>query len=190
MPGNHEYGTDQAAGYQSYFDLPSYYARDLGAWRVYYLDSNCDRIDCDQEAAWLSDQLAEQSAMCTAVAWHHPRWSSGAHGSTDTVQSLWRAAVDGGVDLALSGHEHDYERFGHLDSQGSPTSSGGTREFVVGTGGKSLYDMRANPAAGSEFRQNTDFGVLDLRLTEQGYDWKFVNTDGQVMDRGSDLCRG
>ncbi len=35
-PGNHEYNSEGAAGYFQYFgNVPSYYAYDLGAWRIY-----------------------------------------------------------------------------------------------------------------------------------------------------------
>jgi hypothetical protein len=43
VPGNHEYFTLGAAGYFQYFnDFPSYYAYDLGAWRIYALNSEID----------------------------------------------------------------------------------------------------------------------------------------------------
>ncbi|CAN5539463.1 hypothetical protein BH11ACT8_BH11ACT8_07600 [soil metagenome] len=189
VPGNHEYGTPAAADYRSYFRTGSYYARDIGGWRVYLLDSNCEEVDCAEESAWLSDQLAQQPTLCTAVAMHHPRVSSGAHGSNDALEPLWAAAVDGGVDLALAGHDHDYERFGHLDDQGEPIDgSGGTRAFVVGTGGKSLYPLRDFRRHGSEFAQDTTFGVLHLTLAPDGYDWQYVAVDGSVLDQGSDSC--
>jgi hypothetical protein len=189
--GNHEYQTPDAWGYQTYFGLGPYYSKQIGTWQVYLLDSDCDHVDCDRQAAWLTEQLARTTAPCTAVAMHHPRVSSGQHGNTDMVQPLWQAAVEGGVDIALMGHDHDYERFARLGVDGAPVadpSAPGTREFVVGTGGRSLRPVEER-RPGSEYAQAQQFGVLDLTLDEGEYSWRFVGLDGSVMDEGRDTCR-
>ena len=50
--------------------------------------------------------------------------------------------LDGaGTDVVLAGHGHDFERFAPQDSSGSATADG-VRQFVVGTGGKSLRGIR------------------------------------------------
>lgn len=196
VPGNHEYKTEDAAGYRDYFDAQEgadlRYAEDIGAWRVYFLDSDCDVIDCEEQAQWLSDDLAANPTACTAIATHHARWSSGDHGSQVMTNPLWVAASEGGVDLALSGHDHSYERFARLDVDGQPVADdeeGGTRQFVVGTGGRSLYELK-DPIAGSEAGVDGSFGVLDLTLNPTGYDWEFVDVDDEVRDAGSETCSG
>ena len=190
VPGNHEYKTEDAAGYREFFDTDSYYVREVGAWRVYLLDANCDVVDCEEEAAWLTDELAANPTACTAIATHQPRWSSGDHGSLPVTAPLWDAAVAGGVDLALAGHDHSYERFARLDASGVPTEDGtGTRQFVIGTGGRSLYQLK-DPIAGSEAGEDDSYGVLDLTLSPTGYEWKFVDVDDEVLDSGSDTCSG
>ncbi|PKW27512.1 metallophosphoesterase family protein [Phycicoccus duodecadis] len=189
-PGNHEYRTTDAAGYLSYFHTQPWYARTIGSWRVYLLDSDCNHVDCRKEAAWLTRELAASPSVCTAIAMHHPRVSSGPHGDNTMVGPLWRAAAFGGVDLALTAHDHDYERFGHLDAEGAPTDPGqGIRELVVGTGGRSLY-RTGRPRPGSEAVHDRRFGVLHLTLDEGGYAWQFVAVGGEVLDRGSDTCQG
>ncbi len=189
VPGNHEYGTAQAGGFEDYFGQEAWSVRDIGAWRVYLLDSTCELIACDDEATWLREDLAAHPDTCTAIAMHYPRVSSGQHGPNPGIAPLWAAAVEGGVDVALSGHDHDYERFSRLDTNGEPTDGAtGIRQFVIGTGGKSLYPMRATAAPGSQFHQNTAFGVLDLTLSSTGYAWRFVDTADQVLDSGSDTC--
>jgi len=57
--GNHEYRDPDAQGFLSYFGsrVPNqrvWYARNLGAWRVYVLNSNCDRVNCSAQVKWLS----------------------------------------------------------------------------------------------------------------------------------------
>ena len=189
VPGNHEYGTEAAGGYQRYFDTGPYYVREIGAWRFYLLDSNCDQIDCAQEATWLADDLAANPSACAAVAMHHPRWSSSAeHGSQEQVDGLWAAAVDGGVDLSLAGHDHDYERFAPIDAAGNVTGTDqGTTHFVVGTGGRSLYEI-GDPQPGSEFAAGDSFGVLVLTLGPESFDWRFLDVSGEVLDKGQRAC--
>ncbi len=189
VPGNHEYGTDGAAGYVRYFDTGPYYAREIGAWRFYLLDSNCDQVDCDREARWLAKDLAAHPTTCAAIAMHHPRWSSSVgHGSQEQVDGLWAAAVDGGVDLSLAGHDHDYERFAPIDATGDVTDSGArATHFVVGTGGRSHYDI-GDLQPGSQFATGDAFGVLDLTLHPTSFDWSFVDVEGKTLDSGSQEC--
>ncbi|MCA1703389.1 MAG: alkaline phosphatase [Actinobacteria bacterium] len=79
-PGNHEYGTSGAAGYFGYFDVSSYYAYDLGAWRIYALNSNVARGTTSAQVQWLRNDLAANPRRCVAAYWHHPRFSSSSHG--------------------------------------------------------------------------------------------------------------
>ncbi len=60
---------------------------------------------------------------------------------------------------------------------------------MVGTGGKSLYDFRANPVNGSRVRLHNSAGVLFLNLWERSYYWAFKTIDGgAVADSGSAAC--
>ena len=64
----------------------------------------------------------------------------------------------------------------------------GIREFVVGTGGDTLYDRKTYPA-NSEVFENKTFGVLKLTLKSGSYDWEFVPVAGQSFrDVGSGPC--
>ena len=87
----------------------------------------------------------------------------------------------------LSGHEHNYERFGlqTADGTASPT---GIREWVVGTGGRSHY-LFGTPLANSQFRNSTAFGVLKLTLNANSYDWQFIASGSSaVLDSGTASC--
>ena len=80
-----------------------------------------------------------------------------------------------------------YERFAQQDPAQHATSEG-LREFVVGTGGKSLLAFRNN-APNSEARDNTTLGVLLLKLYDDRYEWEFVPTrSGAFTDAGADMC--
>ena len=88
----------------------------------------------------------------------------------------------------LNGHDHDYERFAQLDANGSPLTSGGIREFIVGTGGGDAYQFQET-RAGSEVRIAQTFGVVQLTLRAGSYDWAFLPINGGThSDSGSDTC--
>ena len=197
VPGNHEYDTPGARGYREYFgarvttDGEPWYTFELGGWRLYALDSNClvaEECDAEAQLAWLQEELATGGTGCALAYWHHPRFSSGRHGDEVRVDPLWRTVVEGGVDIILNGHDHLYERFRTMDGEAQP-SEGGTRSFVVGTGGGALTGVRdVKPT--SEYREPSRFGVLTLELRDGSYDWRFVPTatwEGD-SDAGSGTC--
>jgi len=104
------------------------------------------------------------------------------------MQGIWQALYDAGAEVVISAHDHDYERFAPQTPSGLPDSVRGIREFVVGTGGKSLVNfdrLRRN----SEVRDNSTFGVLLLRLYDDRYEWEFMPTQaGGFTDAGGDTC--
>jgi hypothetical protein len=201
VPGNHEYGTSGAQGYFEYFGPAAgspeagYYSYDLGPWHVVALNSECRHIGgCEAGSAqerWLRDDLAAHPAQCTLAYWHQARFSTGSHGSVPATAALWRDLQDGGADLVLGGHDHDYERFAPLDADGVPGPTG-IPSFVVGTGGDSYYRVH-EPISGMEVGITSSPGVLRLVLKPDGFEWAFrtVGQDpaGTVADSGSAQCR-
>ena len=197
-PGNHEYQTPGAAGYYDYFGAAAgdrtkgWYSYDLGAWHVVVLNSNCSAIGgCgpgSPQLRWLAEDLAANPRACTLAYWHHPRFSSGAHGNDATYDAFWRELYKAGADVVLVGHDHDYERFAPQDPDAKADPSHGIRQFVVGTGGRetrAFVTIRAN----SESRNNKDLGVLKLVLRPGGYDWEFLPVPGGTFnDQGSASC--
>ena len=195
--GNHELDKgDEAAGYFDYWGSrggtpgQGWYAADVGTWRVVVLDSNCDAVSCatdGPQATWLRGELGAHRSRCLAAIWHHPRFSSGEHGDDRRMAVLWELLQQGGADVALVGHDHDYERFAPMLADGTPDPRG-IREFVVGTGGaplRAVGDMRPN----SQVHQSDSHGVLRLALRPDGYDWAFIPVPGATFtDIGSAAC--
>lgn len=198
--GNHEYKTVGASGYFGYFGAAAgdpqkgYYSYDLGSWHVVVLNSNCEQVGgCGAGSAqerWLREDLKAHPNTCTAAYFHHPRFSSGAHGNHSAVGPFWEALYDMGADVVLSGHDHSYERFAAQDPSGQVDPAQGIRQFVVGTGGKSLYSFGTTIQPNSEVRINDTYGVLKLTLHAGGYDWEFVPVSGGTLssDSGTDRC--
>jgi hypothetical protein len=193
--GNHEYQTPDAAGYFGYFGTAfgtgptiGYYSYNLGAWHIVVLNSNIAMSAGSPQENWLRADLAAHPAKCTLAMWHHPRFSSGEHGSSTASQPLWQALYDAGADVVVSGHDHDYERFSPQTSDGEVDAARGLRQFVVGTGGGALYGFD-HPAANSEVKNNATLGVLKLTLYPDRYDWKFVPVAGSSFtDAGTGRC--
>ncbi len=132
--------------------------------------------------------LVRHSQECTLVYWHHPRFTSGNEGPVPKLQPLWEDLVRAGVEVLLTGHDHDYERFRMQAIDGSSDPSGGVREWVVGTGGKNLGTF-PHPQPGAVIRNDTTFGVLRMTLRPEGYDWRFEpEGSGTFTDSGTGTC--
>ena len=204
-PGNHEYYTNGASGYFDYFNGvgaatgaagargKGYYSYFLGAWHIIVLNSNCDRVSCasgSEQVQWLRAELARFQPPCTLAYWHHPLYTSGPNRNDPNdlaTAPLWDALYEAGADVVLNGHDHDYERFAQQDPAGNRDEADGIREFVVGTGGRSLYDFqRRSPH--SQFRDKANFGALRVTLGPGAYDWRFFTAGGAVLDSGSGVC--
>lgn len=176
VPGNHEWLDTNANGYRNYFATATnlfqqtngnlWYTRTDNNVRYYYLDSTVctNSSTCNVGGAeynWLQNSLANVNTKeCIVVSDHHPRWSSGtSHGSTTELSALWTmlASDPGGrqVDLFLSGHEHNYERF---------NLKAGIRQVIAGTG-NTPGDNFGSPIAGSVVRINNDPGDTNSTLT-------------------------
>ena len=197
VPGNHEYSSAGAAGYFRYFGSSAgdptkgYYSFDVGAWHLVALNSNCAQVGgCSggsEQEEWLRADLAAHPAVCTLAYWHHPRFSSGDHGSDATYTAFWQALYEAGADVVLVGHDHGYERFAPQTARGALDRSSGIRGFVVGTGGKGLRAF-PNVRANSEARDVTSLGVLELTLGTSAYEWRFRPAVGTFSDSGSASC--
>jgi hypothetical protein len=221
--GNQEYKVHEANTFTGYFAGQTgpeqhYWSTTLGAWHVVILNSNCTVVTggCglgSPQQKWLASDLDANTSRCTLALWHHPRWSNGLTGPDTRTNAMFATLAAHRVDILLSGHEADYERFGKLDGDGRPSQQG-VRQFVVGTGGQVVYNPSGEPnrqATGhnqteeiaadavahpdSEFVDFAHPGVLALQLGPRGYAWAFhaVNVneaepEDAVTDSGTSAC--
>jgi hypothetical protein len=198
-PGNHDYETNAGGPYYAYFGSragPSgrgYYSYTLGSWHVISLNSNISMAAGSAQHTWLKNHLATSTAQCTLAYWHHPLFASGTQvgGMTDS-KPIWDLLYAAGADLVVVGHEHNFERFAPQRSNGVADTRYGLRQFVVGTGGKTLSAAVRSPRLpNSQVFNGTTWGVLVLRLGDGGYRWKFVPVAGRSFtDAGSTACHG
>jgi hypothetical protein len=193
-PGNHDYNTSGAGPYYSYFGTnagPSgrgYYSYDLGDWHIISLNSNVDMSAGSSQEQWLRADLAASTKHCTLAYWHHPRFSSGSHGSDDMSQPIWQALYDNNADVVVVGHDHNYQRFAPQTPSGQADAARGIRQFVAGTGGRSHYTFGSTIANTEAYNEDT-YGVLKLTLRASSYTWEFIPVAGRsYRDSGSGSC--
>jgi hypothetical protein len=198
-PGNHEYtASASASGYFTYFGSAAgsgNYSYELGSWHIISLNSDCSDSGCEDSLAgttssasvsWLEADLAAHPGQCTLAYWHHPLFTSGFVGNSPGVAPFWNALYAAHADVVVNGHDHMYERFAQQDPSQKATSAG-IREFVVGTGGESLFPITA-VQPNMQAIDTKHFGVLFLALHPGSYQWVFAATGGSVIDEGSSAC--
>jgi 3',5'-cyclic AMP phosphodiesterase CpdA len=175
VPGNHEYMTANAGGYRAYFGITgrTWWSERAGSWLVIGLDS--ERPNNRRQLAFVRRVLDINDGRPTVVVWHRPRFSSGDHGNSSSVEPLWRiVSRDDDVRIALWGHDHNYE---HLSI---PIAGRSTKvhAFVVGTGGTPLRPFTRRASRYTVTRVDDHHGVLVLSLGTERWRWAFVQTDG------------
>jgi hypothetical protein len=219
-PGNHEwYDSPNGQGYFDYFNGigiqngragmrgQGYYSVDLSRyWHLITLNSNCTSdnplivspVPCGPGSAqesWLRADLAAHRGQCIIAQWHHPLFTSGPNqaGPNDlATQAFWHDLYTARATLILNGHDHGYERFAPQTDTGKLDPVHGVREFVLGTGGKSLFGPGPGVAANSQVYDNTAFGITLFTLRPHSYTWRFyreqVAGNGTLTDQGSTRC--
>jgi len=138
--GNHE---ENSPLYFRFLALPGnerWYSFDYAGCHFICLDSNpwAQQNPESEQYAWLEDNLkANQDALLTFVAFHHPLYSTGNHGAHQQLREWWKPLFDRyGVDAVINGHDHDYEH----------SVVDGIHYIVTGGGGAPLHHV-ANRAS-------------------------------------------
>ena len=190
-PGEDDVRNGTLSDYYGFFGAVAapprgYYSYDLGTWHIVVLNTT-PTADTTQ-LRWLEDDLADHPALCTLAITHRPRFSSGNTGSAPVQGAVFQRLYDAGVEILLSGNDHDYERFAPQAPDQTPDPDG-VVQFVVGTGGKSHGTINVPLEANSVAQNDDTYGVLRLVLRPGSYDWRFIPTpDRTFSDAGSRTC--
>ena len=164
IAGNHEYITQYSAPYLALHAPPTdtvpapdsgrYYSFDWADIHFVGLDANLlDPYFADAQArmlAWMDNDLAQSQALWKIVFFHQTAYPT-FHHIDDPIDIAARALFvpileRHGVQLVLSGHEHNYQRSKPMRG-GVPVPAGtsGTVYMVSGGGGGGLHDLNPQP---------------------------------------------
>ena len=170
--GNHDVKDGHAGGQVAALGMPGrWYSVQLGDLTFVALDSN-DTNNAEQRA-WLEETLVAAATTWKVVALHHPPYSAGYQGPSIEARRAFAPLFERyGVQLVLSGHEHDYQR---------TVAVNGVTYVVSGAAADSRRSGRDELTARSvSWHHFVDLAVFDDHLLVRG-----VNQSGRVFDRAS-----
>ena len=172
--GNHDVRVDGGRYEFKALRMPSsHYQRSRPNVDLFVLNSNSVG---DRQTRWLKRHLAASTATWKIVSFHHPAYTCGGYLGNPAVVSRWVPLFERyGVDLVLSGHDHNYQRF-------APRN--GVTYVVHGGGGQELYALRRCPDGYPKraFARRAH-GFLDIVVRPGAIRLKAVNLSGHVVDR-------
>lgn len=185
-------GTLTLDDYFAYFGAAGHpptgsYSYDLGSWHIVVLNAT-PSVDTAQ-LTWLRTDLTTHPTRCALAIAHRPRFSSGNTGSSPGMGTVFQILYDNGVELLISGNDHDYERFAPQAPDQTVDSAAGVVQLVVGTGGKSHGRINLPLVANSIAQNDDSYGVLRLVLHPTSYEWRFIPVPGRTFsDAGQRSC--
>jgi 3',5'-cyclic AMP phosphodiesterase CpdA len=171
--GNHDVDADDGEAVMEYFDMPGrYYSVTFGNADVFLLDGT--RASDAEQLAWLEDGLASSQARWQIAVTHFPPYScSRKGGDAAALENFVPLFSEYGVDLVLSGHEHNYQRF-LID---------GDTYVITGGGGDDLYGIHEEcegplPVAGND----TDYHYMVVEGNDSRIQLTAVALEGHTID--------
>ncbi|MBA3460254.1 MAG: metallophosphoesterase [Deltaproteobacteria bacterium] len=168
--GNHERRTSQGRPYFEAFVLPEperYYSFDWGD--VHFVAIDTTQRDSEQ-LRWLDKDLKKNKQPWVIVFGHHPMYTNSLRGPQLWIrQAFSKILTDNKVDLVLTGHEHQYERF----------RVAGVNYVVSGGGGGQLTKFFGENRA---LKQATKHHYLAFEVTAAELKMKVVDINGREIE--------
>lgn len=197
--GNHDFGMPPSSRgptlFNAYFQPPyrerppagevSNYAFRLGS--AYFIVVNPH--DVPRQAEWLENALrAADGAGCDfkTVMFHHPVYNTIAVRSNKAAEELWVPLFDKyGVDLVLSGHDHNYMRSKRLKAGRPAGDDEHGVTYVVATGCEKFYEFVKLDIAEKQFTNTATYQYIVMGRTAEGLPvlrYQSCDRDGEVLD--------
>src|SRR5687767_7421634 len=172
--GNHD--DDGQTGYELFnMGGKKYYSfKPKNGVRFFSIDSNY--LD-QKQLEWLDKELAASGSDWKIAFFHHPLYSSGAtHGSADLQRELLEPVfLKHGVNVAIMGHEHFYERV-------KPQK--GVAYFIVGASAK-LRKGDLRKSALTMYGNDSDYTFMMAEIAGDEMYFQVVTDKGVTLDVGS-----
>src|SRR5687767_3458475 len=142
--------------------------------RFFAIDSNY--VD-QKQLEWLDKELAASGSDWKVAFFHHPLYSSGGtHGSADLQRELLEPIfLKHGVNVAIMGHEHFYERV-------KPQK--GVAYFIVGSSAK-LRKGDLRKSALTMYGNDSDYTFMMAEIAGDEMYFQVVTDKGVTLDVGS-----
>lgn len=194
--GNHDNAVDNGRAYRDVYVLAEagasatypdhaerYYSFDYGRVHFVSLDTETAFLETARrqvQVDWLKADLASTTQEWKVVYFHRPPYSTGfEHGSDLTIRAVFAPIFEqNGVQLVLSGHDHDYERTLPMKTSTDPSATPVTY-IVSGGGGAPTYTV--SPAGFTAFARSAHHYVrgeaTECQLTVQP-----IGLDGAPFD--------
>ena len=168
--GNHELRTKQGEPYYESFILPEperYYSFNWGDIHFVAIDTNeRDR----EQLRWLQSDLRANKLPWVIVFGHHPMYTNSLRGPQRGIRKAFaKIFTDHNVDLVVTGHEHQYERF----------RVGGVNYVVSGGGGAQLTKFYG---AKRSLKQATVHHYLAFEVTAKALTMRVVDINGMEVE--------
>ena len=170
--GNHDVQAGHGEAQIKALGMPGlWWSEERNGVLVVGLDSN--QPENPDQRAWLERALAASSAPWKIVALHHPPYSAGYQGSSLDVRQAFAPLFERyGVQLVLSGHDHDYQR--------SFPQNGVTYVVSGGAAGTRRTGTASFTAVSFSWHHFTDITVYPDRLVLRA-----VNQELRVADEAT-----
>lgn len=168
--GNRDYMGGNAVPQLEALGMPGrWYSREIGDVLFIGLDSILASAENQKE--WLEKTLAASEAKWKIAAMHHGPYSAGIHGSKETARAAFAPLFEKyGVQLVLSGHDHDYQR---------SFEQNGVTYIVSGAAAKTRKTAKADFTAVAW----STFHFVDLAVWDDRMELRAVDQDGRVFDK-------
>jgi hypothetical protein len=167
--GNHDVKEGHGEAQVAALGMPGpWWSSDLGDVLLVGLDSN--HADSPDQRAWLERTLRAATERWRIVVVHHPPYSAGYQGSSDEVRAAFVPLFERyGVQLVISGHDHDYQR--------SVPINGVTYVVTGGAAGTRRTGEADFTAVSFSWHHFVELGVFPDRIEVRA-----VNQDARVAD--------
>jgi 3',5'-cyclic AMP phosphodiesterase CpdA len=171
--GNHDVLDGHGDAQMAAMGMPGrYWSKTVDDLLLIGLDSN--NLDPEQ-VQWLERTLAGSDATWKLVALHHPPYSAGYQGSSTEVRALLEPIfIEHGVQLVLSGHDHDYQRSTVIDGV----------TYIVTGGGSGTRRTGRDPFTAQSFAwlHFVDIGVYPDRMVVRA-----IGSDSKANEVGDEV---
>lgn len=168
--GNHERRTRRGRPYFEAFVLPEperYYSFDWG--NVHFVAIDTTQRDSKQ-LDWLDEDLRRNKLPWVIVFGHHPMYTNSMRGPQLWIRRAFsKILTDHQVDLVLTGHEHQYERF----------RVSGVNYVVSGGGGGQLTKFYGESLA---LKQYTVHHFLSFDVSATTFTMKAIDINGRELE--------